>query len=94
MVNNIQESFAQYENDFIRFERIVSPPSQRRDLCAFLLLEKLVPSDVRIVAAAEHDQIYLEVSPDALADVATLDDILYLVRCGVLCNDEGLYMFV
>jgi len=82
--------------EFLHFERIQNPPSQRADLCAFLLLDKLVPEKRDIISCAEHDQIWLDVSDDDLAEVATEDDIVYLLRCGVWHDDdeECLCMFV
>jgi hypothetical protein len=84
------------DDEFLMFERIQNPPSHRRDLCAFLLLDKLVPGLLTIVSCAEHDQIWLGVNDDDLEEVATEDDIVYLLRCGVWHDDdeECLCMFV
>ena len=82
--------------EFLRFERIADPPSQRPDLCAFLLLDKLLPGERDIVSCAEHDQIWLDVDVEALAEVASKDDVVYLLRCGVWYDGdvESLSMFV
>jgi hypothetical protein len=101
-MNKIEKWFTEEENeygghdDFLKFERITDPPSQRRDLCAFLLLDKLLPGDRDIVACAEHDQIWLNVDIDELAKVASKDDVVYLLRCGVWYDGdvESLSMFV
>lgn len=81
--------------DFLEFERIENPPSQSGDLCALLLLDKLVPGKKRCIAAAEHDQIWLSYDLDELDEVATADDILYLYRCGVFYEEsnDSLSMF-
>ena len=70
-------------------------PVLRKDLVAFNLLDRLVPGRDRIIAGAEHDKIALSTDVAALAKVATDDDILSLVRCGVFYDsaDEYLWMF-
>lgn len=49
-----------------------------------------------LISYAEHDQIWLAVDVNKLAEVATEDDINYLVDCGIwLDEDHGsLSMFV
>ena len=95
---NLKEVFDQYESEFLNFDRVPEDRklSNRLDLCAFLLLDQLVPGTRDIVSAAEHDVIYLETDVEKLAEVATLDDVLTLARCGVMWNDEieCLEMFV
>jgi hypothetical protein len=81
------------------FNAIVKPLSLYRDTCAFLYLENLLkqhdkaPNPV-MIAAAEHDQIWLNVDCDILEEIATKDDILYLYRCGVYCEDYQIVMSV
>jgi hypothetical protein len=102
-MNKIEKWFKEEEDEdlggieeFREFGRIAAPPSQRPDLCAFLLLDKLLPGDRDIVACAEHDQIWLNVDIDELAEVASKDDVVYLLRCGVWYDGdvESLSMFV
>ena len=71
------------ETDYIKFDRVKNPLSSRPDLCAFLFLDKLVAGTGDIVACSEHDEIWLNVDVDELARLATEEDILTLVRCGV-----------
>lgn len=92
---NIEEMivlFNQDEPSIFDFEKADGKLHERKDLCAFLLLDKLCPvkkgDDTDMVAAAEHDQIYLEVEPEDLAKAATRDDILLLKKCGVFYDDE------
>ena len=80
--------FEKYHDDFLKFEDFKNPYCKRPDLCAFLLLDKLVPGESDIVSAAEHDEIYLDVDMKALAKAATEEDIQGLVRCGVRYSDE------
>lgn len=93
---DIAAAFEEADGEFLRFERIENPPSNRADLCAFLLLDKLLPEKGDIVSAAEHDEIYLAVDCDELAKVSTQEDIIYLRRCGVRYDVEYncLCMFV
>ena len=80
---DMEAEFEKHDDEYIKFENIKDPPCKRPDLCAFLLLDKLMPGDQDIVSASEHDEIYLGISTEELAKVATSDDILYLTRCGV-----------
>lgn len=80
--------FEKHADEHIKFERIENPPSKSPDLCAFLLLDRLAPSDRDIVSAANHDEIWLSTDIAKLAEVASEDDIVYLVRCGVRYDDE------
>ena len=92
---NIAETFAKLEDEKLSFKQIQDPPSDRSDLCAFILLDALVPGESHIVACAEHDEIWLDVDLDRLAEAATEEDIRTLRCCGVhFYPDEGLHMFV
>jgi hypothetical protein len=81
--------------EFLNFEKVENPRSKRPDIHAFLLLDELVPGDSDMVAAAEHDEIYLQVSPEAL-EHATEAQIIELIRCGVRYDSstDSLAMFV
>ena len=92
---DLEATFEKHADEYLAFDRVENKLHARPDLCAFLLLDKLVPGEGEdIISASEHDQFYLSVEPDELAEVATEDDILTLVRCGVMYSeDEGLSMF-
>ena len=95
----IRERFEQYEDEFMEFGRIKDPPHLRPDVCAFIVLDRLVPPPFpkrEMVCAAEHDEIYLDVDPAKLTEVASDDDIKLLVRCGVRYDEstDSLAMFV
>lgn len=95
---DLEAAFEAADKEFLKFDRIENPLHPRPDICAFLKLHELVPAhpDRDMVAAAEHDEIYLEVDAEALAAVATQEDIIYLHRCGVRFSSEvdSLAMFV
>lgn len=97
MIENLEEAFEAATDEFLRFERIEKPLHPRPDICAFLRLCELVPDGDRdIVSAAEHDEIFLDIEPEELAEVATQEDIVYLHRCGIRFDSstDSLAMFV
>lgn len=81
----LHEAFLSLGDEFLHFERINEPAHRRRDICAFIVLDALVPGKPGrpIVSAAEHDEFFLDVDCDKLAEVATDDDLKTLARCGV-----------
>lgn len=88
--------FDEFEDEFLKFERIEKKLSRRPDLHAFLLLDSLCPGDSDIVAAGEHDEIFLGVDAEALKAVATKEQLRDLHRCGVRFDKstDSLVMFV
>ena len=80
---NIAKMFKKHDADFLKFERIQEPAHRRPDLCAFLMLADAVEGKGDIIAAAEHDQISLDVDIEKFSAIATDDLIRDLVRCGV-----------
>jgi len=84
------------ESEHLEFDRIECPASKRPDLCAFMKLDSLLGGERDLISAAEHDEIWLDVDIDRLNEVATHDDIIFLIRCGVRhCRDvDSLAMFV
>ncbi len=82
------ELFEKHNEAFLKFDEIVEKRSNRPDLHAFLLLEAVCPGDRDMICAAEHDQIYLEVDGRKFAENCTEEQIIELIRCGVML-DEG-----
>ncbi len=94
---DLEALFDKHEDEFLKFDRVENPAHPRPDLAAFILLDRLVPHPGRdMVSSAEHDEIYLEVEPSHLAEVATEDDVLTLIRCGLRfdTDTESFCMFV
>lgn len=86
---DLYATFEKHNDDYLKFGRVENKLHARPDICAFLLLDKLMPHDGRaMVCAAEHDEIYLDVDGKELAAVATEADILTLTRCGVRYDSE------
>jgi len=85
--------FEKHDDEFLKFDRVENKLSQRPDLHAFLLLDKLVPGVRDMVSGTEHDEIHLSVEPSELVEVATEEQLIDLHRCGVRCGEYGLCMF-
>lgn len=100
---DIKEKFKKYGDGFLKFSQISAPINPRPDICAFLLLDSIVPPKTNysgtksdIVCCAAHDQIWLDVDPEELERNATEDQIKDLIRCGVFYDSDtdSLSMFV
>lgn len=91
-----REQYQKHEGEYLEFNKVQNKTSMRRDVHAFNLLDKLVPGERDIVCAASHDEIWLDVDPQELAAVATEDQVIELIRCGVRYDSEtdSLSMFV
>lgn len=85
---NLHDRFEQFDHEFLKFELVQSPKSQRRDLVAFMLLDSLVPDSGALISASEHDEYFLDTDCEALNAIATDDQIRDLVRCGVRHSRE------
>lgn len=91
---DIRDLFEEYHSSYIDFEELNNKLNDRPDLCAMILLDSLLPGNRHLISDADHDIIYFCVDVDELSLVATEDDVLMLVACGVQCDDEGLFMYV
>lgn len=88
MTIDLEALFDKFEDEYLKFERIESPKHPRPDLCAFLMLHELVPGTDDMVSASAHDEFFLGIDCEKLADVATEEQIRDLARCGVRYDDE------
>lgn len=70
------------DDEYLAFDRIANKRSSKCDLHAFLLLDELCPTKRRIIRAAEHDEIYINVSLDDVQSI-TREQVIELLRCGV-----------
>ncbi len=69
--------------------------SNRPDLHAFLLLDRLVPGSRDIVSGSGYEVIYLATDVKKLARVITEEQIIDLLRCGISYDEQKrLYSFV
>lgn len=83
-----EDLFADFEDDFLEFDKVKEKLSTRPDLHAFILLDKLVPGTHDLISCSEHDEYYLSIEPDELRKVATKDQLRDLHRCGIR-HDES-----
>lgn len=88
--------FEKHNGEYLKFDRVEKKRSNRPDLHAFLLLDELSPDAADIVAAAEHDEIFLDVTPGLLFQQANEEQIVELIRCGLRYDRslDSLCMFV
>lgn len=95
-VKQLSATFDKYEDEYIQFQNVANKRSRRPDMHAFIVLDELLPGDGKgdLVSAAEHDQFFLDIEPEALARVATEEIILDLVRCGVSFDEENESLFL
>lgn len=89
------ESVTNYGEEFLKFDKVVNKRCGRPDLHAFLMLHELFPGDRDMVASAEHDEIWLDVTDEQIESLAD-EQILELSWCGVRYDEEcdSLCMFV
>ena len=85
---DLHDRFEQFEDEYIKFDRIEQPRSKRPDLHAFLLLDEILPGTRDLISCSEHDEFFLDIDCDAFAAVVTDDQIRDLVRCGVRHSDD------
>jgi hypothetical protein len=94
---NIEKMFNMFDDQYIKFENVECKQSNRPDLHAFLLLDRLFPTDNHgdMVSSASHDVICLCITSEQM-DTLTVDNVLELTRCGVRYEPEFdcLTMFV
>ena len=76
------------DSEFLGFEKVQNKRSNRPDLHAFILLDRLFPDKKDIVSAAEHDKIYLDIEDDQISLLSD-DEIIELSRCGVMYDGEN-----
>jgi len=88
--------FSQNPKTFEEIKHPLKEQYKRRDLCAFVLLDQLVPpkGSRPMVDSAEHDRIFLDANLDQLATIATKEDIEFLSACGVFEEYGDLCMYV
>ena len=88
--------FGDFEDDFLKFDKVCPRYSNRPDLHAFVLLDKLCPGTEDIISDGEHDQIFLNIDVEELKKFASKENLLELHRCGVFYEEglDSLSMFV
>jgi hypothetical protein len=92
----VRELFQKHDKEFGHFERIEDSPCKRPDLYAMTILDRLCPGEGDLIVRTDFDSFTFSISVDQLEGVATEEDIITLIRCGVTfysCGDNALFMF-
>lgn len=99
--DQLRQTFDKHCDEYLQFHRVADKHSKRPDLHAFILLDSLAPSagdyttrGEDIVSAANHDEIYLSIDLENLAQVITEQQVIELIRCGVRIEEDSLQMFI
>lgn len=88
-ISEMVDLFQKHENEeYLHFSHVFGKLSQRPDLHAFILLDRLCPDEFDIVEAAEHDEIWLGVDLSILSSVIIEEQVIELLRCGVRYDTE------
>ena len=95
---NLTELFKKHNEEYLHHGDIENPMHRQADLCAFLMLDKIAPlnNDRDIIIDARHDEITLAFDSAKVAENATEQEIIDLIRCGIRFEegDECFVMFV
>lgn len=76
--------------DYLKFERVENKLSERPDIHALILLDRLQPNPGRdIISCAEHDIVYLDIDTEKLNEIITDQQVQELARCGVHYDSDG-----
>lgn len=84
--------FEKYEDEYLCFDRVERKLSEVMDVHLFMVLGRLSPNVREIITGAEHDKVYIAGDAGWLVDAATEDEIRDLIRCGLCCDGDGLYL--
>lgn len=90
---DIHELFEKHNEEYLRFERVQEKYSQRPDLHALILLDKIIPGGRDIISGAENDECFISIDPEELIAAATEEQIIDLIRCGLLYSGDYEYLY-
>lgn len=82
-LQEMQDLFEKYNDLYLKFDIIKNPKSKRPDLHAFILLDELQPGTSDMISASTHDEFYLNIDTEVLAQYINEDQIKELIACGV-----------
>lgn len=94
-IDQLYAFFDAHGDEYLNFNDFTGDkPSNRRDLCAMIILDRLLTLPANrsgnMVVHAEHDEFWLDIELVALAKVATEELLLNLIRCGVGISEDAL----
>ena len=86
---DVKRIFTSNGKELHRFEKVKKPMHKRQDLAGLMFLAKLCPGEAGLmITGHNNDCLTLGVTPEELDDVATTEDILTLIRCGILLDKD------
>lgn len=93
--DQLRDLFEKRDAEFLRFDLAGRTGITRQDLTAFILLDQLCPSSGNIIGGSYYDEIYLNIGVEELAKVITEEQVIELIRCGVMYDvqRDSLCMF-
>lgn len=90
---DLSELFEKHSDEFLCFEKVENKRSNYMDIHAYLLLEQICGPGHKMIAGARHDEVFLDANVETLAEKATEEQIVELIRCGIRYDEGGLVMF-
>jgi hypothetical protein len=94
-LEHFKSLFDDADSKYLDFSKVNEKLSNRPDLNAFLLLDNLQPGSIDIVGSSSHDEFYLGIDVETLAESITEQQVYDLISSGVLYNSSynSLYLF-
>lgn len=87
-LEEFESLFEKHNSEYIKFGKIENPIGNRPDLCALMMLNSYFPNDCSdMISNCEHDCFYLDIDCEKLAKLISEDDIITLIRCGVIFDE-------
>jgi len=88
---DLHEVFARLNDEYLEFKEIDESLkiSKRPELCVMLYLDKLLPDGDGLLESCDHERVFLQFDCDKFAEIATEDDVRFLLRCGILYDVES-----
>ncbi len=85
-----------HKDEYIEFDRVKKRYSNRPDVSAFILLDKLAPGGQDLIMGSNNEKIWLNVNINRLLANATEEQLIDLRRCGVFYDksNDSLAMFL
>ena len=90
-IEEIEKLFEKHDDEYLKFDMVENKLSKRRDLHAYIMLDRLFPGIGNIINCSDHEVIWLDIDSK---DIATLteEQIIELLRCGVRFDEDSLTM--
>ena len=90
--NELIDTFEFHQSEFLRFDRVDPQLNTRRDLHAMLFLAQMFEGNYNnssvIISDADHDVIYFNVDIEEFRSSINVEDIIDLIRCGVIYDSH------